>query len=85
VADRGDDRPTDAVAFAARRAQEYAERWSDIWTRLTTTEYRSEHLLDDAFSMYGMWVKDATAAGAWMARAWGADRRAPGEHPHDEH
>jgi len=63
----------DIGLLLARRLAEYIELWEGAATRMTSSTYRSEHLLDDWFRFCGMAARDMTAGAALM---WGAARPA---------
>lgn len=71
--DRTRDGDPDVGRLLARRLAEYAELWEGAATRLTSSSYRSEHLLEDWFRFCGMAARDVTAGAALV---WGAARPA---------
>jgi hypothetical protein len=65
-------------ALAERRVTEYVDLWEHAVSRLANSEYHSEDLLDDWFSWWGKWVRDSTAATAWLWRAYTDEAAAAG-------
>jgi hypothetical protein len=70
------DGEPDIGSLLARRLAEYVDLWEGVATRMSSSTYRSEHLLDDWFRLCGMAARDMTAGAALM---WGATR--PGAGP----
>ncbi len=68
-----DGRP-DLAGLVTRRLEEYVELWEGAAAKLRDSSYRSEHLLDDWFRLWGKAVRDMTAGAAllWSAGAGSA-------------
>ena len=64
----GNGRP-DLARLVTQRLEEYVELWEDAAAKLRDSSYRSEHLLDDWFRLWGKAVRDMTAGAALF---WGA-------------
>lgn len=54
--------------MAAQRITEYVDVWERAVARLVDGDYHSEDLVEDAFALWGKWVRDSTAAAAML---WG--------------
>jgi hypothetical protein len=57
----------------SRRLGEYVDVWERGTSKLLSSTYRSEDLLDDWFALWGKLVRDTTAAAAVTWKAYGAD------------
>ncbi len=66
-----------ASAMAARRVTEYVEVWERAVSRMASSEYHAEDLLDDWFSLWGKAVRDSAATAAWLWRGYRDDAAAP--------
>jgi hypothetical protein len=73
ASDKTPDGEPDIGLLLSRRLAEYLELWEGAATRMSSSTYRSEHLLDDWFRFCGMAARDMTAGAALM---WGATRPA---------
>ena len=80
--ERGTSDASPGAAFAemsalwSRRLSEYVDVWERGTSKLLSSTYRSEDLLDDWFALWGKVVRDTTAAAAVAWKASGG-RSAP--------
>lgn len=54
----------DAQSMAAERLTGYVDVWERSVRRLADGNYHSEDLVEDAFTLWGKWVRDSMAAAA---------------------
>ena len=69
----------DPLLLATRRFEEYVDVWERAVNRLVAGDYHAEDLVDDSFSLWGKWVRDASAASALAWRAVGVAPRPDGQ------
>jgi hypothetical protein len=83
AADDPDRGQPDLAGLVARRTKEYLRLWEGAATKLRSSSYRSEDLLEDWFAFLGIAARDMTAAATlcWRPAAWTG--RGPDAEPDD--
>ena len=75
-------RPEDLNAFVSARLARYTELWDAASSKLSTSSYHAEDLVDDWFRWVGLVAQDTTAAATLILRAAsGAASGAAGQQP----
>jgi hypothetical protein len=67
----------DLSSLWGRRLNEYVEVWDRGVSKLLSSSYHAEDLLDDWFSLWGKAVRDSTTAMAATWQAFGGRSAAP--------
>ena len=62
-------RPEDLNAFVSARLARYTELWDAASSKLSTSSYHAEDLVDDWFRWVGLVAQDTTAAATLIFRA----------------